>query len=60
MHVKHVMLFSSLKEKHVNVCARRFNCAEFTLTFVPYPGAIGMWLDAKNKRGAGCMLIEVI
>lgn len=44
-------LRSSLKEKHVNVCAREFKSMESGWMSYPYPDAIGRWLDAKNKRG---------
>eukprot|EP00952_Eustigmatos_sp_NYUAD-ZCMA_P007579 32031-Eustigmatos_ZCMA.PRE.1 len=42
---------NSLKEKHINVCARGFKSGEYTLMSFPYPDAIGRWLDAKKKRG---------
>ena len=42
---------SSLKEKHINVCARGCKSNEFELMSFPYPDAVGRWLDAAKKRG---------
>eukprot|EP00983_Pelagomonas_calceolata_P079779 1154864-Pelagomonas_calceolata.AAC.2 len=42
---------SSLKEKHINVCAQGFKSIELDFMSFPYPDAIGRWLDAKKKHG---------
>eukprot|EP00983_Pelagomonas_calceolata_P079588 1154750-Pelagomonas_calceolata.AAC.4 len=47
---------SSLKEKHINVCAREFKSMKFDFMSYPYPDAIGRWLDDKKKCARNMML----
>ncbi|KAJ9516995.1 hypothetical protein QJQ45_027348, partial [Haematococcus lacustris] len=44
-----------LNEEHLNVCARAFHTVTHGVSDFPYHEAIGVWLDAANKKGRyGC------
>ncbi|KAJ9528914.1 hypothetical protein QJQ45_000478 [Haematococcus lacustris] len=40
-----------LNEEHLNVCARAFHTVTHGVSDFPYQEAIGVWLDAANKKG---------
>ncbi|KAJ9514935.1 hypothetical protein QJQ45_002736 [Haematococcus lacustris] len=40
-----------LNEEHLNVCARAFHTVTHGVSDFPYHEAIGVWLDAANKKG---------
>ncbi|KAJ9512207.1 hypothetical protein QJQ45_012760 [Haematococcus lacustris] len=40
-----------LYEEHLNVCARAFHTVTHGVSDFPYHEAIGVWLDAANKKG---------
>jgi len=41
---------NSLKREHLTACARGFK-SKLSVGSVPYPEAIGAWLDARKARG---------